>query len=38
LGLFGMLIGGLITGGAGGALIGGLVGWVAGTACSDEDD
>ena len=38
MGLFGMLIGGLITGGPGGALIGGLVGWVAGTACSDEND
>jgi len=38
MGLFGMLIGGMITGGPGGALIGGLIGWVAGTACSDEND
>jgi hypothetical protein len=38
MGLFGMLIGGMITGGPGGALIGGIVGWVAGTACSDEND
>jgi hypothetical protein len=32
-GLMGMVIGGLITGGAGGALVGGLVGWAAGGGC-----
>ena len=37
-GLFGMLIGGLLTGGPGGALIGGLVGWTAGKVCGDEED
>ncbi|MGH8545145.1 MAG: hypothetical protein ACREX3_16280 [Gammaproteobacteria bacterium] len=37
-GLFGMLIGGLLTGGAGGMLIGGLVGWGVGMVCGDEED
>lgn len=38
MGLFGMLIGGLLTGGSGGMLIGGLVGWAAGKVCGDEED
>ena len=37
-GLFGMLIGGLLTGGSGGMLIGGLVGWGVGKVCGDEED
>jgi hypothetical protein len=35
-GLMGMLIGGIITGGAGGALIGGLVGWTVGGGCKPD--
>jgi hypothetical protein len=38
MGLFGMLIGGLLTGGSGGMLIGGLVGWTVGKVCGDEED
>lgn len=38
MGLFGMLIGGLLTGGSGGMLIGGLVGWGIGKVCGDEED
>ncbi|HKB05525.1 MAG TPA: hypothetical protein VKD90_25095 [Gemmataceae bacterium] len=38
LGLFGMLVGGLLTGGSGGMLIGGLIGWGAGKVCGDEED
>ncbi|WP_341977974.1 hypothetical protein LTA6_001968 [Microbacterium sp. LTA6] len=37
-GLFGMLIGGLLTGGSGGMLIGGLIGWGVGKVCGDEED
>lgn len=37
-GLFGMLIGALLTGGSGGMLIGGLVGWTVGKVCGDEED
>lgn len=37
-GLFGMLIGGLLTGGSGGMLIGGLVGWGFGKVCGDEEE
>ena len=37
-GLFGMLIGGLLTGGSGGMLIGGLIGWGIGKVCGDEED
>jgi len=38
MGLFGMLIGALLTGGSGGMLIGGLVGWGVGKVCGDEED
>jgi hypothetical protein len=38
MGLFGMLIGGLLTGGSGGMLIGGLIGWGVGKVCGDEED
>lgn len=38
MGLFGMLIGALLTGGSGGMLIGGLVGWGIGKVCGDEED
>jgi hypothetical protein len=38
MGLFGMLIGGLLTSGSGGMLIGGLVGWTVGKVCGDEED
>lgn len=38
MGLFGMLIGGLLTGGSGGMLIGGLVGWGVGKVCGDEEE
>ena len=38
MGLFGMLIGGLLTGGSGGMLIGGLIGWGIGKVCGDEED
>jgi len=38
VGLFGMLIGALLTGGSGGMLIGGLVGWGVGKVCGDEVD
>ncbi len=38
MGLFGMLIGGLLTGGSGGILIGGLIGWGVGKVCGDEED
>lgn len=38
VGLFGMLIGGLLTGGSGGMLIGGLIGWGVGKVCGDEED
>ncbi|GAT74258.1 hypothetical protein [Microbacterium hydrocarbonoxydans] len=37
-GLFGMLIGGLLTGGSGGMLIGGLIGWGVGKVCGDEEE
>ena len=37
-GLFGMLIGALLTGGSGGMLVGGLVGWGVGYVCGDEED
>jgi hypothetical protein len=37
-GLFGMLVGGLLTGGSGGMLIGGLIGWGVGKVCGDEED
>lgn len=37
-GLFGMLIGGLLTGGPGGMLVGGLIGWGVGKVCGDEED
>jgi hypothetical protein len=36
VGLFGMLVGGLLTGGPGGALIGGLVGWTLGGGCKKD--
>lgn len=38
MGLIGMLVGGLLTGGSGGMLIGGLVGWTVGKVCGDEED
>jgi hypothetical protein len=38
MGLFGMLVGALLTGGPGGMLVGGLVGWTAGEVCGDDDD
>ncbi|UWF77256.1 MULTISPECIES: hypothetical protein [Microbacterium] len=38
MGLFGMLVGALLTGGSGGMLIGGLVGWGVGKVCGDEED
>ena len=38
MGLFGMLIGGLLTGGSGGMLIGGLIGWGVGKVCGDEEE
>ena len=38
LGLMGMLVGGLLTGGSGGMLIGGLIGWGVGKVCGDEED
>jgi hypothetical protein len=38
MGLFGMLIGALLTGGSGGMLIGGLIGWGVGKVCGDEED
>ena len=38
MGLFGMLIGGLLTVGSGGMLIGGLVGWGVGKVCGDEEE
>jgi hypothetical protein len=38
MGLLGMLIGGLLTGGSGGMLIGGLIGWGVGKVCGDEED
>jgi hypothetical protein len=38
MGLFGMLIGAVLTGGSGGMLIGGLVGWGVGKVCGDEED
>lgn len=38
MGLFGMIVGGLLTGGSGGMLIGGLIGWGVGKVCGDEED
>jgi hypothetical protein len=38
MGLLGMVVGGLLTGGSGGMLIGGLIGWGVGKVCGDEED